>query len=245
MNDPGNRHAGYRGERVTLLGLCGLLIAGALGAVGLMAAARASTRPAAAVTQQGTPPASGLPGFTRVVTTSTVCPAGATLGPLRIDGVQTTLTVPPGAFPECVKIIIASGDMSLLTKAVFSGYHIVTAAGVHVLLNGTPFPGTFLEPLTLTWRSPVLTAGTAVTVWNGASLTVDPAETASAGGESVTFDGDPDFVFVSPNSVSPTVPGATVPVTGNPLLGEGILAGSLVVAGLGGFGMSRRRKVRD
>lgn len=215
MNDPGNRHARYRVRRVIILGLSGLLIAGALGAVGLTAAARASTRSAAAVTEHGTPPPSGRPGFTTVVTTSTVCPAGATLGPVRIDGVQTTLTVPPGAFAECVKIIIASGDKSLLAKAVFTGFHIVTAAGVQVLLNGAPFPGTFLEPLTLSWQSPVRTAGTAVTVWNGASLAVDPAGTASAGGESVTFDSDPDFALVSPNSVSPTrVPGATVPVTG-------------------------------
>jgi hypothetical protein len=36
---------------------------------------------------------------------------------------------------------------------------------------------------------------------------------------------------------------ATTPVTGKPLMGEGILAGALLALGVGGLGVSRRRRL--
>jgi hypothetical protein len=242
MYRPGNRRARCRLLRVTGIGLSVLALAGAVGIGGLATAAEAST---VAVSQYGPPPPPppSVPGFTAVITSVTIGPAGGTIGPVSCDGASFVLTVPAGAFPTDVQITLTCGDLAILAPAAFTGFTVVTALGVLVQLHGATYPGTFLKPLTLVATDPALNASSVVGLWNGTSFINDPNVTAAAGMVTVTFDSDPNFGFMSPTTTPPKpVPHPTTPVTGKPLMGEGILAGLLLAAGIGGLGVTRRRR---
>lgn len=244
MYRPGNRRARYRLLRVVGIGLSVLVVAGAAGVGGFASTAEAST--AVRGYAPPPPPPPSLPGFTSVITSVSIGPAGGTIGPVSCDGATFVLTVPPGAFPTTVQITLTCGDLAVLAPAAFTGFTLETALGVQVQLHGAAYPGTFLKPLTLTATDPALNASSVVGLWNGASFTLDTSATSSAGTVSVTFDSDPDFGFMSP-TVTPSapVPHVTTPVTGKPLMGEGILAGALLFAGVGGLGVARRRRLAD
>src|ERR1700733_1461729 len=51
-------------------------------------------------------------GFSAVVTSQTIGPAGGKIGPVSVDGVTTTLTVPAGAFPGPVQITLTAPDLA-------------------------------------------------------------------------------------------------------------------------------------
>jgi hypothetical protein len=93
------------------MGLSVLTLAGAVGLGGLATTAEAST---VTVRQYGPPPGSPppLPGFSTVLTSLTVGPAGGTIGPVSSDGATFTLTVPAGAFPTDVQITLTAGDLT-------------------------------------------------------------------------------------------------------------------------------------
>ena len=210
--------------------------------LGLATAARASI---GAVGQYGRPPraAPSLPGFSTVLTSVTVTPAGATIGPVNSDGAAFTLTVPPGAFPENVQITLTSGNLATLTPAALTGYAVIAALGVQVELNGAPYPGTFLMPLALTGSDSRFTAASLVGIWDGSSLVPFTNASSAAGVVTISFDSDPDFAVQSPTSqAQQQVPKATQPVTGKPVAGEGILAAVLLAIGLGGLTVRRRRR---
>ena len=69
--------------------------------------------------------------------------------------------------------------------------------GIQVTLNGAPYPGMFLHPVTATFRSSKIMPSSDVVVWNGTSFVIDPASTTSAGTATVSFDTDPDFAVES------------------------------------------------
>jgi hypothetical protein len=187
-----------------------------------------------------TPPPPGA--FTAVVTAVSVGPAGATIGPVAVDGASITVAIPAGAFHEVIEVIITAPVLAAITPP--PGSVIVAGVGVRVTLNGSPYPGTFPEPISVTFRASRITASSRVMAWNGTSFVSDPSATITAGAATVTLDTDPDYAIAAPGSslVTPerAVPGATTPVTGKAFLGEGILAGALVLAGAGGIAASRR-----
>ena len=234
------RYAHLRLHRVVVRRLSVIALIGAASICGTAGIA------AAAATAYGPPPpATSVPpgGFTAVITTVSVGPAGGTIGPVSVNGVDLTITVPRGAFPMVVQITVTAPDLSLITPP--AGIIVVAGAGIQVSLNGAPYPGTFLNAVTATFRSSKIMPSSDVVVWNGTSFVIDPASTTTAGRATVSFDSDPDFAVESPASTAvTTVPGATSPVTGEPFLGEGILAGGLVLAGAGGIFLSRRRRTR-
>jgi hypothetical protein len=215
----------------------------ATGVLGLATAAGASI---AAVGQYGPPPPApgpALPGFSTVLLSETVGPAGATLPTVTADGATWTLVIPPGAFPADVQITLTAGDLATLGPAAFTGYTITAALGVQVQeMNGTPYPGTFLLPLTLTSHDPAYTAASVVGIWNGTSLTPYTNTTSAPGVVTISFDTDPDFAIMTPTGhAEHAVPAATKPVTGKPVMGAGILAAVLVAVGIGGLTVRRRR----
>jgi hypothetical protein len=220
-----------------------LTLAGAVGIGGLAATAQAST---AAVRQYGPPPPPppSLPGFTTVITSVTIGPAGGTIGPVSCDGASFTLTIPPGAFPAPEKVTLTCGNLAFLAPFAFTGFTLDAALGVTVQqADGSVFPGTFLKPLTLTGTDSVFTAASVVGIWNGTAFINDTNTTSAPGVVTVTFDTDPDFGFMTPTTTpKKPVHHATTPVTGKPLMGEGILAGALLALGIGGLGISRRRR---
>jgi hypothetical protein len=223
------------------MGLSVLALTGAAGIGGLVTAAEAST---VTVGQYGPPPGTTPPppGFSTVLTSVTVGPAGATIGPVSCEGATFVLTVPAGAFPTDVQITLTCGDLETLERAAFSGFTVIAALGVTVDLHGAKYPGTFLKPLTVTSHDPQYTAGSVVGIWNGTSLVPDANVTSAPGVVTVSFDSDPAFAFLSPVSqAEQPVPKATSPVTGKPVVGEGILAGALLIFGVGGLTVRRRR----
>jgi hypothetical protein len=218
-----------------------LMLGGAVawGTAGVAFAATAGRQSVPPPVTTPTPPG----GFTFVLTTVTITPAGGVVGPVTVDGTPVTVHVPAGAFPSDVQITITAPDLAEITP--MPGFHVVAGVGVGVSLNGSPYPGTFLEPVTVTFSSPRITPTSAVVVWNGSAFVTDPNSTTMAGSASVSFDTDPAFAVESPNTSAVTpVPGATAPTTGEPFLGEGILAGVLVLGGTGGLVVSRRRRVK-
>jgi hypothetical protein len=187
------------------------------------------------------PPAPG--GFTAVVTTVTIGPAGGAIGPVTVDGFTLDITIPANTFPEDVQITVTAPDLTTIPPQ--GGRTVVAGVGITVYEDGATYPGTFLKPITATFASPDITATSDVAVWNGSSFITDQDSTSAAGTASVSFDTDPDFVVESVVTTKVTpVPGATEPVTGKPVLGEGILAGVLVLVGAGGIAASRRRRAR-
>jgi len=245
MEEGGYRHVRYRLLKASVCGLAVIAFAGSASIGGLATVAYASTRAPAAYGPPPPPAAPPPPGFTGVSTSVTTGPGGGLIGPVGVGSAGATVRVPPGAFPEPVQVTVTAGSPALLAPAVFAGFTLVSAVGVRVTLNGSPYPGAFLRPLVLTIRNAAVTSSSVVTTWNGAALTVNPAATTAPGVAAVSFDNDPDFVVLSPSAAAAkSVPSATVPVTGKPLLGEGILAGALLVTGLAGLAVSRRRKAR-
>ena len=237
-----NQHVHLRLHRVVIIKLFVMLMLGAAVALGTAGVALASTGG-----RQSVPPPVTTPqppgGFTTVVTTVPIGPAGGVVGPVLVNGAEVTVDVPAGAFAEDVQITITMPDLGAIPP--MHGFAVVAGAGVGVSVNGAPYPGTFLKPVTVSFNSPAITAASAVVVWNGSAFVTDPSSTTTAGHASVSFDTDPAFAVESPTTQKAApVPGATSPVTGQPFLGEGILAGVLLLGGTGGLVMSRRRRVK-
>jgi len=208
-----------------------------------------SVRAAGAASVYGpVPPAAGAapPGsYSDVITSQTITPAGGTIGPVTVDGATLTLVIPAGAFPVSVQITITEADLFAVGNAGTAGYKAVAGVGVQVEENGSPYPGTFLKPLTVTIRSSSITSSSVVMVWNGTAFVAEPDSTVTSGGAVVSFDTDPDFAVLSPLATTGTaIPGATKAVTGKPFLGEGILACALIVLGVTGLAVGCRRWAR-
>jgi len=206
-----------------------------------------SVRAAGAASEYGpVPPAAGAapPGsYSDVVTSQTITPAGGTIGPVTVDGAALTFVIPAGAFLVSVQITITEADLFAVGSAGTAGYNAVAGVGIQVQENGSPYPGTFLKPLTATIRSSSITSSSVVVVWNGTAFVAEPDSTVTSGAAVVSFDTDPDFAVLSPaGTTATTIPGATKAVTGKPFLGEGILAGVLVVLGVSGLAIGYRRR---
>ena len=210
---------------------------GAAVAFGTAGVASAST-----AGRQSVPPpvATPLPpgGFSTVVTNQTITPAGGTVGPVTVAGAGVTVHVPAGAFPADVQIVITAPDLAAVPTA--PGFMVVAGVGVGVSMNGVPYQGAFLKPITVDVTSPKITSTSLVGAWTGSAFVPDTSSMLSAGMASITMDSDAAFIVLSPTEV----PAATAPVTGEPFLGEGIIAGLLLLGGTGAIFTSRRRRVK-
>jgi hypothetical protein len=207
-----------------------------------------SVRAASAATEYGpAQPAGAAPpgGFSEVITSQTITPAGGTIGPVTVGGATVTSVIPAGAFPVSIQITITEANLFAVGNAGTARYKAVAGVGVQVEENGVPYPGTFLKPLTFTIRSSSIVSSSVVMVWNGTAFVTEPDSTVASGAAIVSFDTDPDFAVLSPLAGTATaIPGATKAVTGKPFLGEGILAAALVVLGISGLAVGYRRRVR-
>jgi hypothetical protein len=215
--------------------------------VGLAACGTAGVAQAAVRSGGGYGPSGGgttlsIPGgYASVAATVTVGPAGGTIGPVSVDGAGVTVSVPAGAFPERVQVTLYAPYLSGIPA--LPGYQIVAGVGVQVTLNGQPYRGAFLKPLTVTVSSARIGASSVVQVWNGSSFVTDSASSTAAGSATLSVSSDPYFVIQTPVSATWTpISGATSANTGEPFLGEGIAAGTLLVAGSAGLAMRRRRR---
>lgn len=120
---------------------------------------------AAYVPPPTTTPAPG--GYKAVVTSVTVGPAGARIGPVEVDGLLVTLTIPPGTFTTPVQITLtAPNELGVGTP----GYRAVGGVGVLIEVNGKPYTGTFNHSLTLDISGAAITSRDHLAAWNGKSF---------------------------------------------------------------------------
>jgi hypothetical protein len=181
----------------------------------------------------GTSATAGAPsGFTTVLTTQTIGPAGGTLS---AGGV--TVTVPAGDFTVATQVSIVSGTLSALT-GLPGGATPVVAIGVVFMQNGVKVTGTFPSPIKVTITNSSITAADQLYVFQNGSAVPATSDVNISGitvaDGSVTFmvTADPYVAVLALASSSGVVPAATTAATGAPILTEGVLGGLLMVGGL-------------
>ncbi len=184
----------------------------------------------------GAPGTAGTPsGFTTVLTTQAVGPAGGT-----VSAGGVSVTIPAGDFTVSTEVSILMGTPSALT-GLPGGATAVTAVGVVFTQNGAKVTGTFPTPITVTISGTSITAADQLYVFQASSGTYVPATSdpnitgVTVANGTVTFKitADPYVAVLSlATTTSAAVPGATLPVTGVPLLTDGLLGGLLIAAGL-------------
>jgi hypothetical protein len=113
------------------------------------------------------PPPTSTPapgGYTAVVTSVTVGPAGARIGPVLIDGLLVTLTIPPGTFTTPVQITLTAPNVQGVSDP---GFRDIGGVGVLIEVNGKPYTGTFGHSLTLDISGAGITSRDHLAAWNG------------------------------------------------------------------------------
>ena len=226
------------GPRLAIVMLAGAAILVPTGAGGALAAGGYGPPPPVPPTVPG--------GYSVVVTSQTITPAGGTIGPVTIDGASVTLIVPAGAFPVPVQITLTAPHLGAIGTAGFRRFKVVAGVGIQVQENGSTYPGPFLKPLSLDMSSSSITASSILAVWNGTAFVTDSEFTALSGELKASFDTDPDFAVLTPAfGATSAIPGATNAVTGKPLLGEGILAAVVLLLGASGLEFARRRRAEQ
>jgi hypothetical protein len=150
--------------RVKRFHLAQTLATEALG-VATLAIAIAGQLPAQAV--YGPPPPPPAPGgYTAVVTSVTVGPAGRQIS-VRVGVCLATLTIPPGTFKTPVQVTITAPTVQDIGDGGHPGFRAVCGVGILIQVNGKPYTGTFGHSLTLDISGVVIKPGARVAVWNG------------------------------------------------------------------------------
>lgn len=232
-----------------------LAAAAAMTAVGLLVVGE-GVASAASGGYGPTPPSNGSPGgFTSVVTSKVLGPAGGSLS-ASVPGATVLVTVPPGALPANEDLIITAPDLTQTSAALgslgFTGYQAVAGLGLVVEdQSGAKFTGTFGHPLTVTLSGSSLgVAGEEVLQLNGPSSASALKDTLGSQQVSIQVASDPDLVAINPTTAAAaaapaaSVSGATTQHTGLPFRGEEDLAGVLAVVGVGALAAAARRRLR-
>jgi hypothetical protein len=185
-------------------GLCKLR---QLACAAMVSAAMLAANSGIALAGYGPPPLPPAPvpgGFSCVVTSRTVGPAGKVIGPLRLHGLVASLRV-RGAFRVPVQITITepyaqSGACQGgpgIGNAGFGGYRPVGGGGVLVQLNGVAYRGIFARPLVLRLSSRSITRSSLVVAWNGMRFVTVPHAVVRRGLARVRVRASSDFAVLT------------------------------------------------
>lgn len=98
----------------------------------------------------------GPGGYGCVVTSRTVRPDGATIGPLQVGVLRVTVTIPPDTFPVPVQVTITEpfSEFGLCLGGPVPhvrGFHVIGGVGILVDHWGSPF-GKFPHPISVSMR---------------------------------------------------------------------------------------------
>jgi len=226
-----------------------LLKVAALASAGLLAlistlALTSATAMAAGSGYYTPPPQTVVPGgFTAVVTSQVISPAGAVKYISLGNGVQLEIDVPPGTFNQNVVVTIFTPDLISIGDAGIDNYHAVAGLRFIVTVGSSLYSGPFDHFVTFTLTSRSITSASKVVIWNGTSFVTYSDATVSNGQAVIRVDSDPDFAVLSPNVAPTVIPSSTTVTTGEPFFGEELLAGVLLLVGLGGlFVVVRKRR---
>jgi hypothetical protein len=151
------------------------------------------------------PPGSVPGGFSCVVTSQTVGPAGKLIGPVRLGGLEATTDIPPGTFPVQVQITITepygeSGgcqDGQGIGDGGFRGDTAIGGVGILVQHGGSAFTGTLRHPVVVRASSSSIGPSSLVVVWNGSRFVLAPANLGS-GSASIRVFGSGDYAVLTP-----------------------------------------------
>src|ERR1039458_6738353 len=116
----------------------------ALGAATLAIAA--GQLPAQAAYGPPPPPPNAPGGYRAVVTSKTIGSVGGVVGPVRIDGFEVTLTIPPGTFSTPVQITLTAPNQPGIGNGGHLGYRSIGGVGVLIQVNGKAYTGNFAHP---------------------------------------------------------------------------------------------------
>lgn len=200
----------------------------------------------------GTGPANTPGAYTQNVATVSVDATGAGSLSGSVPGATAQVTAPAGSLPAGAQIEATAPDLSGVTSGLsgvgFSGYKAVAGIGVKVFnADGTPMTGNFSKPVTVTLTGSGLGAsGEKVVMFTGATAASAIPATVANGSVTFTINADPNIAVIDPTSaaVAGTVANATSTHTGLPITGEEAAIAGLVVVGVGGLAMARRRATR-
>jgi hypothetical protein len=143
---------------------------------------------ATALAAYGPPPPVPTPvpgGFSDVVTSVTVGPAGMFIRHLDLDGLNASLRIQPGTFLQPVQVTVTEpfvrdgltttaylgqhrtcGNGAGIGDAGFPGYCAISGTGILVQINGVNYAGPYLKPMILRirWKRKL---STQIVVWDG------------------------------------------------------------------------------
>jgi hypothetical protein len=145
----------------------------------------------------GHPPGGGAPG--RVITVLTIPPTGGTAS-ARIGAATVSAVVPSGTFSDTVQVVITRAHVFALRPP--SGQIRVVTFGFGVYQHGVKLTGSF-PAITVTVRSPAITAGSTVYLVTGSGLQAVSGAQVSAGSAVFSITSDPVIEVTSPAPVPP------------------------------------------
>lgn len=180
-----------------------------------------------------TSPSTAPSGFTTTVASQTVPTTGGTVK-ASYNGQQLSLALPAGDFTAPVQVTVTAPSTPP------SG--AVTAFAVSFSVNGKVVSGTLAKPVTFVINNASVKAGQIVEIWNGTTWAKYTNATVTNGSATITLTSDPTFAVATATSPS-TVPAATTGTTGVPVDGIVLGAGVLLLIGVGGIVLLRRRRV--
>ena len=145
----------------------------------------------------GPPPPPAPGGYTAVVTSVTVGPAGRQIS-VRVGVCLASLTIPPGTFKTSVQVTITAPTVQDIGDGGHPGFRAVCGIGVLIEVNGKPYTGTFGHSLTLDISGVVIKPGARVAVWNGKKFVFVSAPVVTHTAR-ISFTGsDEDFAVLVP-----------------------------------------------
>lgn len=191
------------------------------------------------------PPRTVVPGgFTAVVTSQIIGPAGGTKNISLGNGVQLEIDIPAGTFTQNVVFTIFTPNLISIGNGGVNNYHAVAGLRFIVTEGSSLYSGNFNHSIIFSLISTNITTSSKVVIWNGSSFVIYNNATVSNGKAIISVDSDPDFAVLSPNVVSPVIPSSTTVTTGEPFFGEELLAGLLLLLGAGSLLLVARKRRR-
>jgi hypothetical protein len=152
------------------------------------------------------PPPPPVPGgFSCVVTSQTVGPAGKLIGPLGLTGLVATIVVRRGTFRRPVQITITQPFATTgacqggpgIGNAGFRGYRTIGGVGILVQRGGVTLHGFFRKPLIVQLTSASISRSSLIVVWNGRHFVIVRSARVRNGLATVGVDINSDFAVLS------------------------------------------------
>ena len=193
-----------------------------LGVAGTLAVGSAFVSASPAAAAGGYSPSSPIPsgtpgGFSQVVQVLSVAPSSQTDSiTASVDGLQLQVQIPGNTFSSPVQVVITSPSNTSLDVVLPSiglpGYVALGGVGITIEnADGTPYVGTFANPVLVTIDNPAIGGGAKVVQLNGnGTYSLVSGATVNPGVVTLSFTQDPAFAVLVPSTAHALVPASSV-----------------------------------